>query len=378
MTAFIPRWVLLALLLIGVLSSARSQDRAKEKPLSALQGSWTAVEAELGGALIEDAAFWREKKTFKLKESAFQLVLADSTFEGTAQINAETNPQQITFVTKGDTELRGIYALKDDRLTLCWAVWIKDKRPAERPTGFATRKEEFKFVFRKDAEPQPEKPAADAPESSKLTETKKSGPDSVAKVKLERAKMGYESDLNKLRTKLLAALERKENDARKDGNKKLVDQIEADRKTLDELQLLPQSIPTREFEVGVKKAREEMKSAYAAAIKDFTRQRLDAEAQRTEQELNLFLAEEFNFQGSWRVRHASGWTGVRTVQRDRVIDDPKTKQSEIHWKRTGTTIHVIWPGGGGEHLAIDPKNPSHLEGEKGVKWDRIIPPQKKK
>jgi len=175
MTSRTSRCSVSAILLFALASIIlRAEDKTEAPALRQLHGSWTAIEAEADGLLIEDAAFWREKKTFKLTGSAFELVLADGTFEGTAQINAETNPSQITLVTKGDTELRGIYALKNDRLTLCWAVSIKDKRLAERPTGFATQKGEFKFVFKKDAAAPKDTPDSDKPENPDQADPKKS------------------------------------------------------------------------------------------------------------------------------------------------------------------------------------------------------------
>ena len=141
-----------ALVFIAIPLALSAEEKPNEPNLAPLQGSWTAIEAESGGTLIEDAAFWREKKTFKLTDADFKLVLADGTFDGSIRINSEVNPKQITFVTKRDMELRGIYALSNDQLTLCWAIWIEDKQTPERPIGFATRKGEFKFVFKKDAE----------------------------------------------------------------------------------------------------------------------------------------------------------------------------------------------------------------------------------
>jgi uncharacterized protein (TIGR03067 family) len=367
--AFLPRFSL-------------AQDKPEDTGLASLQGSWTAIEAESNGTLIEDAAFWREKKILKLTDAEFKLVLADGTFEGTVRVNSEASPKQITFVIKRDTELRGIYALKDDQLTLCWTIWIEDKQTPERPVGFATRKGEFKFVFKKDAETKNENPAADTPSNAKSSDTKKADSGKLIKTKLDRVKSEYESDLKKLQTKMLTALDRKESDARKDGNKKLVDQIESERKALEELQLLPVSIPTREYEVGIGKARQEMKAAYGVAIKDYTRQRLDTEASSAEKELNLFLADEFNFQGRWKIWHKkSDWKGEREVTREDIVDLPRKTDVKATWRRAGTTLRVTWPGGGWEELAIDPKNPNRLSGgngKQGVQWDRVVAPQKKK
>ena len=377
-TSPIRHWCFAVLLLALTPRSSQASDKPEDTGLASLQGSWTAIEAETNGTLFEDAAFWREKKILKLTDAEFKLVLADGTFDGSVRVNSEASPKQITFVVKRDTELRGIYALKDDQLTLCWAIWIEDKQTPERPVGFATRRGEFKFVFKKDAESKTENPVADTPSNPKSSDTKKSTSATFIKNKLDKAKSEYESDLQKLRTKMATALDRKETDARKDGNKKLVDTIDAERTALEELQLLPLSIPTREYEVGISKAREAMKAAYNIAIKDFTRQRLDTEATETEKELTVFLAEEFNFQGRWRVRHSNGWSGERVVQRDLVLDDPKVPNPQIRWKRTGTTIRVTWANGGAEQLTIDPKKPNHLDGLRGVQWDRIIPTQKKK
>jgi uncharacterized protein (TIGR03067 family) len=359
-----------------------AEDKPQDASLAPLQGSWTAIEAEVAGTLIEDAAFWREKKTFQLTNTNFKLVLADGTFEGAVRVNSEATPKQITFVIKQGTELRGIYALDKDRLTLCWAIWIEGKQTPERPSGFETRKGEFKFVFKKNTEDKTDKPASETPKSLKPAETKKADPATLVKAKLDKARSEYESDVKKLRSKMVTALERKEADARKGGNKKLVDQIEAERKTLEELQLLPVSIPTREYEVGIGKAREEMKAAYNTAIKEFTRQRLDTEATNAEKELTCFLAEEFNFQGRWKILHKkSGWTGERAVAREQVLGVPRTDDVIATWRRDGTTLRVTWPGGGWEQLTIDPKNPNRLSGGtafQGVQWDRVVPLQKKK
>ena len=152
-----------------------AEDKLQDAGLTSLQGSWTAIEAEIDGTLIEDAAFWREKKTLKLTDTDFKFMLADGTHEGFVRIKTEADPKQITFVTKRGPEFRGIYKLDDTLLTVCWSIWIEDKSMPERPRGFDSRMGEIKFVFKRD-----ESPAPDKPQNAEKTESKKTSTQSAA------------------------------------------------------------------------------------------------------------------------------------------------------------------------------------------------------
>ena len=111
----------------------------------------------------------------------------------------------------------------------------------------------------------------------------------MVKVKLDKAKAGYDEAMNKFRMAVGEYFNKREDAARKDGNKKLVDEIKADRQTFDEKGEVPNTAPAV-LKQKATAASITLENAYILAIKEYTRAKLDDEAAATEKELAAFKA----------------------------------------------------------------------------------------
>jgi hypothetical protein len=106
-------------------------------------------------------------------------------------------------------------------------------------------------------------------------------PAAVIKNKLEDAKDAYKAAADTFQQSVAAYLDKREEAARKDGNKKLVDQLNEERSAFERKGELPPSLPPgiRQELTG---ARPALDRAYQAAVKDYVRIKLDQDADRTE------------------------------------------------------------------------------------------------
>lgn len=112
--------------------------------------------------------------------------------------------------------------------------------------------------------------------------------------KLDAAKKAYESEVQRIKKDLLDAFDKKEALARQDGNKKLVDQILAERLAYTTTGELPKSIPTSQYLSRLAAARKALQSAYIEAIRELVRNKRDAEAALLEKELQDITAKVAN------------------------------------------------------------------------------------
>jgi hypothetical protein len=110
--------------------------------------------------------------------------------------------------------------------------------------------------------------------------------DPIAK-KLQAAKAAYETRAEKGRTAVREWFDKRENAARKDGNKKVVDQIKAERARFDQDGELPKAAPP-ELGRDLADARAALEEAYSTAIRDYTRARMDDQAAAVEKQLEAF------------------------------------------------------------------------------------------
>jgi hypothetical protein len=110
------------------------------------------------------------------------------------------------------------------------------------------------------------------------------------KKKLDAAKLTYESELESFKKSVDEWLAKREELARKDGNKKQVDLVKAERNAFQEKGDLPKDLP-----ITVRRkatlARSTVEAAYAAAVKEYTKAKLDDEASEVERELADFKAD---------------------------------------------------------------------------------------
>jgi hypothetical protein len=108
---------------------------------------------------------------------------------------------------------------------------------------------------------------------------------------LDRARAAYKDAVEKCRQTLLEQLDKREEAARKDGIKKVVDQAKAEREAFTERGELPKGAAAAAYRKGLKTAAVAMEAAYQTAIKEYTRAREDGKAQAVEREMKQFKAE---------------------------------------------------------------------------------------
>lgn len=109
-------------------------------------------------------------------------------------------------------------------------------------------------------------------------------------IELNAAVAAYEKEKDGFRGSVLEELARREASARKDGDKKSVDQIAMERKEFETWGVLPKNLPSAVVMRRVD-ARANMEKAFNAAIKSYTKATQDEAATATEKELRLFRGE---------------------------------------------------------------------------------------
>jgi hypothetical protein len=109
----------------------------------------------------------------------------------------------------------------------------------------------------------------------------------AVKEKLFQAKKEFDTEVQKFKKAVTDSFDKRENDARKAGNKKLVDQIKAERdafeKTGESASVVPNTI--RE---PVAAARTKLDKAYTTATKEYLKLKMDDAAGATEKEQQEF------------------------------------------------------------------------------------------
>lgn len=112
--------------------------------------------------------------------------------------------------------------------------------------------------------------------------------DDPVRIKLDKAKVIFAADMDKYRAAVGASFDKREEGARKKGDKKLVDQIKAERHAFEEKGKLPNAAPAA-VKSQLTSARSSLEAAYKSAIREYTKAKRDDEAAVVEQEF-----EEFN------------------------------------------------------------------------------------
>jgi hypothetical protein len=109
----------------------------------------------------------------------------------------------------------------------------------------------------------------------------------VAKEKLFQAKKDYDAQLQKYKKAVTDLLDKKEVNARKKGDKKLLDQIKAERVAFEKTGESPAAIPNA-IRNPLTEARKKVDKAYTAAIKECVRLKMDDAANTVEKEQGEF------------------------------------------------------------------------------------------
>ncbi len=107
------------------------------------------------------------------------------------------------------------------------------------------------------------------------------------KEKLFAAKVAYDKEMAQFRTTAGEWFDKREEAARKAGDKKALDQVKAEQKAFDETGDLPKAVPAamRQKPILAKKA---LEAAYSQAVKDYVKAKKDAEAAAVETEWMTF------------------------------------------------------------------------------------------
>lgn len=109
------------------------------------------------------------------------------------------------------------------------------------------------------------------------------------KENLFEAKVAYDKQMRQFRKQAAEWFDKREETARKAGDKKTLDQIKAERAAFDEYGGLPRIAPTALQEQPAH-AKKTLEAAYADAVKAYTKVRKDDEAAAVEKEWNSFRA----------------------------------------------------------------------------------------
>jgi hypothetical protein len=150
------------------------------------------------------------------------------------------------------------------------------------------------------------------------------------KEKLLAARAAYDSEAGQVQKQTEDWLKKREETARKDGDKKLLDQTKAERKVYEETGELPKSLPGA-VRLKQDRAVKAMDAAYAEAVKEYTRAKKDDEAASVE--------------AAWKA--FGGKTGTGTGAGAAVdllaLVDPKTHAVLGEWKKDGKSLVGVNP-----------------------------------
>jgi hypothetical protein len=110
----------------------------------------------------------------------------------------------------------------------------------------------------------------------------------AVKEKLFQAKKAYDADVQKYRKAVGDWLDKREDEARKAGDKKLVDKVKADRQAFEKNGDPPVALP-KDLRILATNTRSALEKAYAAAVKDYVKLKEDTAADLVEKERQEFL-----------------------------------------------------------------------------------------
>jgi len=111
--------------------------------------------------------------------------------------------------------------------------------------------------------------------------------DDPIRTKLDQAIATYDAEVEKYRAAVIDYLDKREAAARKDANKRLVDQITLEREAFAEKGEAPKTLAST-IKTQMVAARLNLESAYKTAVKDYTRGKQDEKASAVEKELADF------------------------------------------------------------------------------------------
>ena len=136
--------------------------------------------------------------------------------------------------------------------------------------------------------------------------------------KLFKAKETYDSEAQQIRKQAKDWIDKREADARKAGDKKAVDQVKEEREEFEEYGELPRSAPAA-LKARQDRANKAIETAYADAVKAYTKAKKDKEAAEIDEVLQELTAKG---------------TGVNLL----ALVDPEKHTVGGEWKRDGAVL----------------------------------------
>ncbi|OWK38117.1 hypothetical protein [Fimbriiglobus ruber] len=109
--------------------------------------------------------------------------------------------------------------------------------------------------------------------------------DDPVRVKLERAKATFQAAQEKYQANVTGWLDKREAAARQAGDKKVVDQVKAERQTFTDTGELPKTAPAA-LKTQFVSARSALEAAYQSAVREYTKAKKDDEATALETEMS--------------------------------------------------------------------------------------------
>ncbi len=145
------------------------------------------------------------------------------------------------------------------------------------------------------------------------------------KEKLFAAKVAYDMEMTQFRKMMGDWFDKREDTARKTGDKKALDLSKTERKAFDEDGVLPKTTPATVVQKSVQ-AKKTLEGAYALAVKEYTKVKKDDQAAAAEKELESFR--KSTDLAPWIARFPPG-TYTET-------NDSGTKAATVELRRDGT------------------------------------------
>jgi hypothetical protein len=139
--------------------------------------------------------------------------------------------------------------------------------------------------------------------------------DDPVTTKLSAAKAEYESATGKARTGLLADLKKREDAAQKVGDLKTLEKVQAETKAFLDEGVLPKSVPTKGYTGEIRRAKLKMSAAFAAAVKQYTKDGNLKAAKQVQEQADVFDADGLKWTALFNGKDLNGWQSVSVRKR---------------------------------------------------------------
>ncbi len=153
---------------------------------------------------------------------------------------------------------------------------------------------------------------------------------------LEVARNKYKKEIEQFDVSVKRLLEKKEEAARKAGNKAALETLKAELDRFDKDRVVPAWAPMT-FAKKLSIIRGELEEAHRTAIKEYTRKRADDSAKKIEVELKEFqnesilAATKMMLIGTWKLRLANGYT-TNLIYRENGTVEYTASGATLDWK----------------------------------------------